>query len=238
MDISGRRGGRLPVLAGLALLAAWAPAQARQATGPDIAVTAAVSSDFVSRGISMSEGDPAVSIGADVSQGVFYVGAWAGNASFAGDPDTKAEVDLYLGVRPSFGGFDWDFSLAHYAFPGQPSGADYDFSEVRARATRQWGAVTMGALIYWSADFFGAEDKEATYMELSGAIQPAERWTVSTAIARQEVSSDADYNTWNLGTTWAMTPKLALDVRYYDTDAHRLGDIYDRRVVASLAAAF
>ena len=96
----------------------------------------------------------------------------------------------------------------------------------------------MGALIYWSADFFGAADKEATYMELSGAIQPAERWTVSTAIARQEVSSDADYSTWNLGTTWAMTPKLALDVRYYDTDAHRLGDIYDRRVVASLAAAF
>ncbi len=230
----------VPCLAALAVATAGgsAQAQASQAHGPSVAVTAAVSTDFVSRGISMSDGDPAVSLGVDVSQGLFYVGAWAGNASFAGDPDTKAEIDLYVGARPTFAGFDWDLSLAHYVFAGQPSGAEYDFSEVRAKATRQVGSVALGALVYWSPDFFGAEEKQGTYMELNGAIQPVERWTVSGAIARQQVSSDADYNTWNLGATWGMTPKLSLDVRYYDTDAHRLDDIYASRVVASLAAAF
>lgn len=213
-------------------------AQESRPAGPAVAVTAAVSTDFVSRGISMSDGDPAVSLGVDVSQGLFYVGGWAGNASFAGDADTKAEIDLYVGVRPSFGGFDWDFSLAHYVFAGQPSGADYDFSEVRAMASRQVGPVAVGALLYWSPDFFGVEEKQGTYMELNGAIQPIERLKVSAAVACQQVSSDADYNTWNLGATWGMTPNLSLDVRYYDTDAHRLGDIYASRVVASLAAAF
>lgn len=234
----------VPYLAALTVALAGEATQAQaqvhedQRSGLVVAVTAAASTDFVSRGISMSDGDPAVSLGVDLSQGLFYVGGWAGNASFAGDPDTRAEVDLYVGVRPSFGGFDWDFSLAHYVFAGQPSGADYDFSEVRAKASRQVGPVALGALVYWSPDFFGVEEKQGTYMELNGAIQPVERWTVSAAIARQQVSSDADYNTWNLGATWGVTPNLSLDVRYYDTDAHRLGDIYASRVVASLAAAF
>jgi uncharacterized protein (TIGR02001 family) len=221
------------------VLALGAPAQAQQGRGgPEIAFNAAVSTDFISRGVSLSEGDPAVSGGVDVGQGLFYAGVWAGNASFEGDPDTKAEIDLYAGIRPSFGGFDWDFSVAHYSFAGQPSGAGYNFSELRAEASRTTGPVTWGALVYWSPNFFGAEEDEATYAEISGAISPADRWTISAGVARQWVSSDADYNTWNLGAGYQLTPRLALDVRYYDTDKHEFGAAYGSRAVASLSAAF
>lgn len=226
-------------LAVISVLGLCDPAEARQARGgPEVVFNAAFSTDFVSRGVSLSEGDPAVSAGMDVSQGLFYAGVWASNASFEGDPDTRAEVDLYAGVRPSFGGFDWDFSAAHYAYAGQPSGAGYDFSELRVQASRKIGPVAWSALVYWSPDFFGAEEDEATYAEISGAISPAERWTISAAVARQWVSSDADYNTWNLGAAYQLTPRLALDVRYYDTNAHDLGAAYGRRAVASLSTAF
>jgi opacity protein-like surface antigen len=57
-------------------------------------------------------------------------------------------------------------------------------------------------------------------------------------VGRQFVSSDLDYTTWNLGAAYQLTPHLAVDVRYHDTDEHDFGDIYGARAVASLKATF
>ncbi|WP_338574978.1 TorF family putative porin [Brevundimonas olei] len=213
-------------------------AEAQEKAGPDIAFNAAAASDYVLRGVSQTESDPAISAGVDVTQGLFYAGAWAGNVSFAGDGDTDAEIDLYAGVRPEFGGFNWDFGVVSYFYAGQPDGADYDYVELKAAASRAVGPATLGAAIYWSPDFFGASEDEATYAEINGAISPADKWTISAAAGRQWVSSDFDYVTWNLGAAYQLTDHLALDVRYFDTDEHDFGDAYDSRAVASLKAVF
>ena len=60
----------------------------------------------------------------------------------------------------------------------------------------------------------------------------------SGAVGRQWVSSDLDYTTWNLGAAYQLTPNLALDVRYHDTDQHGFGDGYGARAAATLKAAF
>jgi opacity protein-like surface antigen len=52
------------------------------------------------------------------------------------------------------------------------------------------------------------------------------------------VSSDFDYTTWNVGAAYQLTSRLAVDVRYHDTDEHDFGDIYGSRAVASLKASF
>ena len=62
----------------------------------------------------------------------------------------------------------------------QPAGADYDYAEFKAAASRAFGPVTLGAAVYWSPDFFGA-DEEATYVEANAAFSPAAKWTVSGA---------------------------------------------------------
>ena len=214
------------------------PAKAEEKTGPDVVFNAAVGTDYVFRGVSQTESNPAVSAGVDVTQGLFYAGAWAGNVSFVGDADTDAEIDLYAGVRPEFGDFDWDLGVVSYFYAGQPDGADYDYMELKAATSRAVGPATLGAAIYYSPDFFGASEDEATYAEINGAISPADRWTISAAVGRQWVSSDFDYTTWNLGAAWQMTDNLALDVRYFDTDEHDFGDAYDSRAVASVKATF
>ncbi|WP_313101688.1 TorF family putative porin [Brevundimonas sp.] len=214
------------------------PARAEENTGPDVAFNAAAASDYVFRGVSQTESDPAISVGVDVTQGAFYAGAWAGNVSFAGDADTDAEIDLYAGVRPEFAGFNWDFGVVSYFYAGQPDGADYDYVELKAATSRAVGPATLGAAIYWSPDFFGAAEDEATYAEINGAISPADRWTLSAAVGRQWVSSDFDYTTWNLGAAYQLTENLALDVRYFDTDEHDFGSAYDSRAVASVKATF
>ena len=98
--------------------------------------------------------------------------------------------------------------------------------------------ATLGAAVYYSPDFFGAAEDDATYAEVNGAVSPADKWTVSGAVGRQWVSSDLDYTTWNLGAAYQLTDHLALDVRYFDTDEHDFGSSYDSRVVASLKAVF
>ncbi len=214
-----------------------APAAA-QTTGPQWSFNAAATSDYVFRGVSQTEQDPAMSAGADVSVGQVYAGAWASNVSFPGDDDTQAEIDLYGGVRPEVAGFNLDLGVVGYFYTGQPDAADYDYVELKAAASRAVGPATVGAAVYWSPDFFGASEDDATYIEANAAVSPAAKWTVSGAVGRQILSSDLDYTTWNVGAALALTDNLAVDVRYHDTDQHDFGDIYDARAVASLKLVF
>lgn len=207
-------------------------------SGPEIAWNVAVGSDYVFRGVSQTEEDAAVSAGADLTLGTFYAGAWASNVAFPGDPDTNAEIDLYGGVRPEFAGFNWDFGVAGYFYTSQPNGADYDYLEAKVAASRAFGPATLGAAVFYSPDFFGASEDEATYVEANAALSPADKWTVTGAVGRQFLSSDFDYTTWNVGAAYQLTDNLALDLRYHDTDEHGFGSIYESRAVASLKAVF
>lgn len=95
--------------------------------------------------------------------------------------------------------------------------------------------MTLGAAVYWSPDFFGA-DEEATYVEANAAFSPTPQWTVSGAVGRQSLDVNADYATWNAGIAYAFTDHVAIDVRYHDTDV--VGPLSDDRVVGALKFLF
>lgn len=206
------------------------------ARSQEVAGNVALTSDYVFRGVSQTQENPAISAGVDATFGSFYAGGWASNVDF-GD-DTDAEVDLYGGWRSELSGWAVDLGGVAYLYAGQPDGADYDYVELKAAASRAVGPATLGVAAYWSPDFFGASEDEATYLEANAAFSPAERWTLSGAVGRQWVSSDLDYTTWNAGAAFALTDNLSLDVRYHDTDQHDFGDAYGARAVASLKATF
>jgi uncharacterized protein (TIGR02001 family) len=219
-------------IGGLLLLGFCGSARAQ-----DVSFNVAGGSDYVFRGVSQTEEEAALSAGIDVTKDIFYAGAWASNVSYAGDDETAIETDLYLGVRPEFAGWTWDIGAIGYLYD-DPSGLDYDYVEARVAASRAAGPATVGFAAYWSPDFFGAAEDEATYVEANAAFGPTDWWTVSGAVGRQFVSSDFDYTTWNLGAAYRLTDRLALDLRYHDTDEHAFGDVYESRAVASLKATF
>ena len=196
---------------------------------PEVAWNLGVTSDYVFRGYSQTSEDPAIFGGVDVTAGSFYAGAWASNVDF-GD-DTDAEVDIYGGYRTEVSGFAVDVGVVGYLYVSQPAGADYDYAEFKAAASRAFGPVTLGAAVYWSPDFFGA-DEEATYVEANAAFSPAAKWTVSGAVGHQALDVNADYATWNAGVAYAVTDNVAIDVRYHDTDV--TGVLSDDRVVGAL----
>lgn len=211
--------------AGLIGLAAPASAQSTV----DVAWNVGVVSDYVFRGFSQTGEDPAIQGGVDLTSGSFYAGAWASNVDF-GD-DTDAEVDLYGGYRTEAGGFALDFGAIGYLYVGEPDGADYNYAEFKAAASRAVGPATFGAAVYYSPDFFGA-DKEATYAEVNAAFSPAPKWTVSGALGKQWLDVSDDYTTWNVGVGYALTDKVGVDVRYHDTDVDGVPGAEDRIVGA------
>lgn len=200
----------------------------------DVAFNFGVTSDYVFRGFSQTDTDPAIQGGMDVSIGSFYVGAWASNVEF-GD-ETNGEIDLYGGYRTEAAGYAIDVGVVGYFYPGEPGTADYSYYEIKAAASRAIGPATFGAAVFYSPDFFGAADEEAVYVEGNLAWALDAKWTVSGALGHQSLDVSDDYTTWNVGAGYAFTDNLIGDLRYHDTDIDT--PFSDERVVASLKVLF
>ncbi len=224
---------RLAFACAAATVALLGSASTAAAQEPQIAWNVAATSDYVFRGFSQTDESPAIQGGVDATLGGLYAGAWASNVDF-GD-DTDAEVDLYAGVRPEWAGFALDFGAVAYLYVNAPDASDYDYIELKAAASRAIGPVTFGAAVYWSPDFFGL-DEAATYVEANASFAPAPKWTVSGAVGQQSLDVNDDYTTWNAGVAYALTDRLIIDGRYYDTDVD--GPLSDGRAVATLKVLF
>lgn len=225
--------------AGTALLALAGANQAAAAERPrlDLSANVGASTDYVFRGVSQTNEDPQLFGGLDAAVGsIGYAGAWLSNVDF-GD-STDFEFDLYAGIRPNAGPVTLDLGVIYYGYADQPGSADYDYWEGKLAASIPAGPAAFGAAVYYSPDFFGSTDEAVYYEANASAAIPNSRFTLSGAVGRQWVEGPGDYTTWNLGLGYAVTDHLGLDLRYHDTDEHRLGDVYDSRLVGGLKLTY
>ncbi|MBP7704629.1 MAG: TorF family putative porin [Caulobacter sp.] len=174
-----------------------------------------ITSDYIFRGVSQTDEGPAIQGGADLSSGIFYAGVWASNVDFY--DETDAEIDLYMGVKPELGPVALDLGAIYYGYLNEPSGADYAYWEFKAAASIPAGPATLGAAVYYSPEFFGGIGS-ATYVEVNGAISPADKWTINGALGNQGFDAGGDYTTWNVGVSYAFTDNFSADLRYHDSD--------------------
>ena len=221
---------RMMLAAGASMLALALTASA--ASAQDVAFNVAVTSDYVFRGYSQTNEDPAIQGGIDVTSGSFYGGIWASNVDF-GD-DTDIEVDIYGGYKTEAAGFAFDVGFVAYGYINAPAGADYDYVEAKAAVSRAVGPVTLGAVAFYSPDFFGL-DEEAVYAEVNAAYSVA-GLTFSAAYGEQTLDVNDDYATWNIGASYPITESIVIDGRYHDTDVD--GPLSDDRGVVSLKYLF
>src|ERR1700739_2825849 len=87
----------------------------------DVAFGSAIMSDYVFRGITQSNHKPSVAAYFEPRYNVtkdlqLYVGTSAESISFPNRP--AAEVDIYGGIRPTFGAFAFDVGVWGYLYPG------------------------------------------------------------------------------------------------------------------------
>lgn len=197
-----------------------------------------IASDYVFRGVSQTNEDPQVFGGVDLSYGVGYAGVWASNVDFGTD-DPTAEVDFYAGFKPTVGDVSMDFGVLYYGYtkdkgltPGR-----YSYTELKAAVSKPIAKATVGGAVYFSPEWPG-DLGSATYVEVNGSYPLTDKFSLSGALGKQSIEDSSNYTTWNLGVAYALNDKLSLDLRYWDTDAHDFGSIYDSRVAVSLKASF
>lgn len=222
----------------LAAAATAAMSGSALAADEDIALSfnLGAATDYVFRGVSQTNNEGQIYGGADATlYGIGYAGVWVSNVEFGNGTDL--EYDIYGGIKPTIGVVNLDLGVYYYGYTNQPTGSHEDYVEYKAAASTAVGPATVGALVFYSPEFFGKTGK-ATYYEINGAVPVAEKVSVSGAVGHQEIEGPADYNTWNLGVSYALNDTVGFDLRYHDTDEHGFGDIYESKVVVGVKASF
>ncbi|MBC7769047.1 MAG: hypothetical protein H7124_09695 [Phycisphaerales bacterium] len=207
---------------GLALLASAATAGAANA---EVTANVALTSDYVFRGISLSGNDPAIQGGADYTSDFWYAGVWSSSLS------DGMEIDLYAGITPTTGPVEWDLGVIGYFYPGaDDDGAEFDYVEFKAAASMSLTEqFTLGGAVYVAPENYG-DTGEAVYFEINGEWALSDALVFNAAYGNQTIdepngpNSEDDYNTWNVGGTYA-THGFNVDLRYHDTDIDAGSDI-------------
>jgi len=226
----------------LVLSAAAAPAMAQddEETSSEVEVSGNVAlvSDYRFRGVSFSDGDPALQGGIDVSHSSgLYVGTWASSIS-GGSAFGELELDVYAGYSGELSdGLSFDVGLLYYMYPTESELADLldtdtDYFEPYASVSGDLGPVsaTLGVAYAWDQSALGDEDNIYIYTDFETAI-PDTPFSLSAHIGYTDgvLAPDTDGTAfdWGLGASYAVSDSLSLGVNYVDTQGPSIEDFTD-----------
>lgn len=172
----------------------------------------ALTTDYVFRGVSQTQGGPAIQGGVDYSHSSgFYVGTWASNVDWVSTgykENNSMEVDLYGGFKGAAGDFGYDVGVITYYYPGhQISGAnDPDTTELYLGAS--WKFLSMkysytvsDRFVGWGTTVGNDSTQGSYYIELNGNYDLGSGWGVLGHVGYQDVkdNSPASYTDYKLG---------------------------------------
>lgn len=238
---------RASLLAGAALLITAAPAFAADlgrgslkdapAAAESWTATGYVqgASDYIFRGQSQTRRDPAIQGGADIGYGWFYAGTFISNVDFKNSAvfnDTKAEFDLYAGIKPKVGDVTLDIGVITYNYyynNSDPAYNDPNYQELKAGASiTVLKDLALGGTFYWSPDYFGQAGQSITVEGTASkpitkiqGVELAASGTIGHIYFKDAFGANAvanvDYTYGNLGVT-ATYKSVSFDARWWDTD--------------------
>lgn len=177
-------------------------------------------SDYIFRGVSFSDSDPAIQASFDWGYNNFYAGVWGSNleltgynkdgtspanatatvdglpdipVSSAGDGSSSIEYDFYVGYANSIGPIDYDATLIYYWFPNDRGGAEADVFEVWLSLSHTFANLPLTPTV----GVFGAwspdatlEDGDSTYIKGSVALALTEHFGLDFAVGALDVEGD------------------------------------------------
>ena len=207
-----------------------APAAEAEATeeeaSSNLTWTLAATSDYVFRGISQSNYDPALQGSLDYAFGDtgLYAGVWASNVDFADGDGPDIEVDYYLGWNHDLSEvLNLDLSVVRYSYLGeQDAYGNIDYNEFI-------GALAYDEMLTFTVAYasdYANEGISSLYYNVAGSWEAGEAFEFHAGIGRTNFSDDVgSYNDWNLGVSRQFGPvNVALD--YFDVSGSVIDDLF------------
>jgi uncharacterized protein (TIGR02001 family) len=193
-----------------------------------------VATENTGKGLGKSGEEPSVSGSFEFAQGDFYAGVSGSTVDIAQGAD--AEIIVSAGYAPTVGAYKFDFSAMHKTLSGAAAGYDNRFMEYQADVSRAFGPVGVRMRANYSPDSSGGTG-EAWWLEAQGGVALDARTRATVALGERIKDGDSAYLAWNAGVKRKLTDRIAVDVRWYDTDSHALGEQYEGRLVGALTFA-
>lgn len=213
-------GGGLAVIPANASAEEWLSAQVGVAT------------EYLGKGVAKSNEKPSVSGSVEVTRDGFFASVFAASAELSSGAD--AEILTTIGYRSEFAGTGVDLMVINRDLPGTRAGGDGNYTEFQTDISRTFGPVATRFRANYTADGYGAT-QEAWWVELQGGVKLDRSTRLTAAIADRTADGGADYVAWNVGAKRKLNDRIAIDLRYYDTDGEpEYGDAYGGRIVAAL----
>lgn len=133
----------------------------------EVTANAAVSSNYLWRGVTQTSDNAQVSGGIDYShESGFYAGTWASNVDFGGDKPGY-ELDFYAGFAGEMGEFGYDVGYVYYAYPDAVD--SIDFGELYGALSWNW---LEGKVSYMSnAQSSASSEEDLLYVELNATFE-------------------------------------------------------------------
>lgn len=175
----------------------------------DISFGVTLTSDYLSWGITQTNGGPAIQPEAEFTYQWLYLGWWGSNVSpiSLGSAATW-ENDFSVGIRPEFGPVSFDIGHVWYTYNDPSSNGSEAY--IQANYT-PIDPVTLGAQ-FWVGTGANAG---TNYTEVNASYEFIEDVSASAAFGWIGGPASTPYTTWNAGITWTPVEPLEIDVRYY-----------------------
>jgi len=205
----------------------------------------AYTTDYVYRGITLSDDQAAVSGGFDWGYSGFYLGTWA--SSISPVEEETVEVDFYGGYGNEFKGISYTIDLLYYYYPGAEGGTspDLDFFEFGGSLGYTFAAPlkpAVGFNIMHSTDGFQETGSETYYRSTLGLSLPYE-FGLGFTYGYQDFNEDKvginGYNHWGVDISRSLSI-FDFSIGYSDTDSN--GETYEgdgtQKVIFTVGASF
>ncbi len=213
----------------------------------DISANVGFVSDYVWRGQSQTDNNPAIQGGLDYSHSSgFYLGAWGSNITFA----NSLELDFYGGyagkVNDKLG---YDVGVIYYDYPSGDNkcgGKDCNYTEIYGKVSYDFGPAAVSVGINYSPEFAGESGNAEWYFGEVDVPLPQD-FSLNLHLGRQVVDDNVQWGTpnwteWKVGVSKSFAG-LDFGLAYTDTslsknDCFGGGNICDGRVVFSVGKSF
>lgn len=220
-------------------LAATAQDEAGEEESGIFSWNAALTSDYMFRGASQSDEEPALQLGADLnfSNGL-YVGVWGSNVDFAEEGGPDIEVDYYIGWNTDLSErWNLDLMINRYTYLGEAD--DYgplDYNEFITTLTLD---ETWGFVLGYTNDVYALDD-DGWYYGVTGNWTLADTYNVGFTLGRSTFASSTgyeDYSDWSFSVGRDFGP-VNISLGYYGTDSDgeaNFGSWADDRLVLTFS---
>ena len=226
-----------PACCGEAVRAPGENSQSKAASDAfETTVSASLMSDYLYRGISLSDRGPSVSSSVEVRRGWFYVSGQFYTVRLPTDP--AAELTLTGGIRREVAGIEFDLSAEYYYYPGETpvpgsgttnywqSGISatrriFDAFEIVGRATYAPNSWNSGA---WGA--YGSGEIKVDLPKFKLGNHNEVTWTLGAELGHQSFGTTSQgsvlpsYAHWRLGAAFKYDV-VSFDLSYHDTNLNK-----------------